>query len=96
MDAIDSRYTKAEKNSIIKFHSLYVLLFCLGGTDYVGQSVTLTFTPEMTQQCFNVSIINDDNYELAEEFFVNITTSEDFVDLAPMFTVLTIIDDEGN
>ena len=72
------------------------VLICLVGTDYVDQSVTLTFTPQMTRQCFNVSIINDDNYELAEAFFVNITTAEDFVDLSPMFTVMTIIDDEGN
>ena len=72
------------------------VLICLVGTDYVDQSVTLTFTPQMTRLCFNVSIVNDDNYELAEEFFVNITTTEDFVDLSPMFTVMTIIDDEGN
>ena len=55
----------------------------------------LTFAPGMLQDCFNVSIINDDMYENPEEFFANITTTDTQVTISPMTTVITIIDNDG-
>lgn len=63
--------------------------------DYVDRSVPLTFSADVSQVCFNVSIIDDDNYELVEEFYANLTTADPNVQLSPMFTVLRINDDDS-
>ena len=59
-------------------------------------SHTLTFGPDVDdQQCFNVTIVDDDVYELREDFFVNLTTSEPLVTLMPTTTVVMIDDEDG-
>ena len=55
----------------------------------------LTFAPRMLHDCFNVAIIDDDLYENPEEFFANITTTDPQVNISPMITVITIIDNDG-
>ena len=63
-----------------------------GGLDFVNAAVTLTFSPARNTECFDVRILDDDDYEATEEFFVNLTTSDAQVRLSPHFTVMTIID----
>lgn len=67
----------------------------IGGDDYATDSVMLTFNADNPRNCFNVSIIDNDLYELRESFFVNLTTTAPLVELAPMFTVV-MIDDEDS
>ena len=55
----------------------------------------LTFAPGMLQDCFNVTIIDDNLYENPEEFFANISTTDTQVTISPMTTVITIIDNDG-
>ena len=55
----------------------------------------LTFTPDMLQACFNVTIVDDGYYEDTEDFFVNITTTDPLVNTSPMSTVVTVIDNDG-
>lgn len=40
------------------------------GDDYQSKTGTLTFAPNETSKSFNVTIINDDEPELAESFLV--------------------------
>ncbi len=52
------------------------------------------FTPNSSRHCFNLTIINDDNYEVREEFYVNLTTT-DSVTLSPNFFIIVLDDDES-
>jgi len=54
--------------------------------------VTLTFSQDTNKECFTVRIIDDDDYEATEEFFVNLTTSDTQVRLSPHFSVVVISD----
>ena len=73
----------------------FSLFLSAGGSDFEVNIVMLTFAPGMLQDCFNVTIIDDDLYENPEEFFANITTIETQVNIFPMTTVITIIDNDG-
>lgn len=47
------------------------------GIDYNGNQTTLTISPEQNYQaCFNLSIINDDMFEVNEDFFIRLTSSD--------------------
>ncbi len=73
-----------------------VLLYYLtDGEDYTADPRTLTFSPGMLRVCYNVAILDDNRYELNEDFFVNITTSDPQTDIIPMSAIVTIEDDEG-
>ena len=74
---------------------LYCLYLFSGGSDYIENNAQLIFSPGMTRQCFNVSIINDESFENVEEFFVNLTTTDPLVLLSPVFTTVAIMDDDG-
>ena len=74
--------------------SLFVL-HSSDGADYNSQPITLTFGPGVDRNCFNVTIIDDDSYEVREDFFVNLTTSEPLVTVMPMSTVVRINDLDG-
>ena len=76
-------------------HQCFSLFLSPGGSDFEVNSVMLTFAPRMLQDCFNVTIIDDDLYENPEEFFANITTIDTQVNISPMTTVITIIDNDG-
>ena len=73
----------------------FSLFLSPGGSDFEVNSAMLTFAPRMLQDCFNVSIINDDMYENPEEFAANITTTDTQVTISPMTIVNTIIDNGG-
>ena len=55
----------------------------------------LTFAPRMLQDCFNVTIMDDNLYENQKELFSKITTTDTQVTISPMITVITIIDNDG-
>ena len=75
---------------------LYCLYLFSGGTDYIENNAQLIFSPGMTRQCFNISIINDESFENnVEDFFVNLTTTDPLVLLSPVFTTVVIMDDDG-
>ena len=63
--------------------------------DYVSSPVTLTFDSSMSRRCFDTTIVNDYRYELREDFFVNLTTSDLDIDLRPSNTIV-MIDDEDS
>ena len=63
--------------------------------DYQSLSVQLTFTPNMTEICNNVIIINDIFYEDPENLDVQLTTVDPDVTLRPDMGTITILDEEG-
>ena len=73
--------------------SLYFL--SPGYSDFEVNIIELTFSPKIRQNCFNTTIIDDNLYEYAEDFFVNITTADSQFVISPMITVLTILDNDG-
>ncbi len=82
----------------IKWALLFTKILILSltdGEDYTADPRTLTFSPGMSRVCFNVTILDDDRYELNEDLFVNITTSDPQTDINPMSAIVTIEDDEG-
>ncbi len=61
----------------------------------MGNRVDLMFAPGSDRQCFDVSITNDDNFEVTEKFFANLTTLDNDIQLAPMFTTVRILDEDS-
>ena len=58
--------------------------------------MTFTFSKDITQQCFNVGIFDDDDInELQRTFLVMLTTGDPQVDLLPDTATITIIDNDG-
>ena len=53
------------------------------------------FTPQTQRHCFNVRLIDDTVYEATQEFFVNLTTTEENISLSPNFIVISVNDDDG-
>ncbi len=68
--------------------------YYVGGNDFVATPYSFTFTPTQTQYCFNVTLIDDEAYEVREEFIVNITSDNPGVLLAPHFTVIVVDDND--
>ena len=66
-----------------------------GDSDFLGDSVVLTFTPGMSRACFNVDIVDDDLYEEPEDFIARISTTDRQVSVSPMATTVTILDNDG-
>lgn len=67
---------------------------CPADEDYVNRTINLALSNTTTaSNCFNVSIINDNRYELTEEFLVNITTL-DHVDVYSYLKIV-IVDEDG-
>ncbi len=49
----------------------------------------------MLRVCFDITIVNDNRYELDENFYVNITTMDPQTQINPMATQITILDEES-
>ena len=81
--------------TLLDYRSIYTNYFYPDGEDYRADPRVLTFSPGVDRVCFDVSIIDDNRYELNEDFFVNLTTSDPQVDINPMTAVVTILDDES-
>lgn len=72
--------------------------FCFqsGVSDYKDIPYNFLFTPNETRHCFDVVLINDNRYEVREEFFVNLTTNTtEAVNLNPHFTIIRVDDDDS-
>ena len=63
--------------------------------DYQSLTVQLTFTPNMTEICRNVVLINDVFYEDPEQLTVRLTTVDPDVVFMPDEGTITILDKEG-
>ena len=79
----------------IRVHKIFP--FNADGEDFLSRAVSLTFSLGNMRVCFNTTILDDSHYELREKFFVNISTSNNRVDIMPSTsaTVVTILDDES-
>lgn len=68
-------------------------IFYTANEDYIDRTMNLTLSNKTTpRNCFNISIVNDDRYELKEEFLVNITTL-DLITLS--YITIVIVDEDG-
>ncbi len=67
----------------------------VGNIDYEETPHHFLFTPNSSRHCFSLTIINDDNYEVREEFYVNLTTTDNMVTLSPNFVIIVLDDDES-
>ena len=64
--------------------------------DYTAASGEFTFSSSSSQQCVNITILDDSVFEsMLETFSVNIDTSVDRVVLEPNTTVVQIVDNDG-
>ena len=61
--------------------------------DYKAASGILAFSSSLRQQCVNITIVDDDVFELLETFTVNINASVDRVMLKTNITMVEIVDD---
>ena len=88
---------KIKKHELLRTLSQYIiiLIFFAADEDYKEEIISLTFSQDDTQMCFNVSIIDDNIYEQDEVFFANLTTNDSKVTLSPHLTNLTIKSDDG-
>ena len=62
------------------------------GENYISDSQIFTFTYNVNRICFNLTILDNDLYELNKQFSVILTTSDPQVDIMPAVTVVTIQD----
>ncbi len=63
--------------------------------DYVGTPYSFLFTPNQRRHCLNVTIIDDGNYEVRQEFFINMTTDDSMVTLSPKYRVIVLDDNDS-
>ena len=63
--------------------------------DYQPLSVQLTFTPNMTETCLNITTTDDTVYESQENFSVTLTTMDVGITINPGVLTITILDDDG-
>ena len=79
---------------------IFILVHAISanGSDYQVKSMLLTFGPTFTRTDIPVTIIDNNVYELAEEFNGILSFPGDpvpGVTLSPAATVVTILDDDG-
>jgi len=77
----------------------FALVFCLycdilGGKDFIETPYHFIFTPAQQRHCFNVTLINNNRYEATEEFYVNLTSTDENLRLSPSFKVIAIDDED--
>jgi N-acetylneuraminic acid mutarotase len=66
----------------------------IAGSDYTAVSGTLTFTPGVTNQTFNVPIIDDSLFEDSETFLVGLTGASNATIGSPGSAQVTIVDND--
>ncbi len=62
--------------------------------DYVNDRTTLALSV-IEHTCFTYRVINDNAYELFEDFFINITSPNQSLILMPNSVAITIKDDDS-
>lgn len=74
-----------------------IIFDCLGPEDYMYVSDVVTFDigEEYDLYCLYINIIDDDICEEDESFSIQLTSTDDCVDIVDGSGSLTIIDDDG-
>ncbi len=62
--------------------------------DYNVVNESLTFTPSMMRDCFNVTTVGDDDLEFEENLNLVLSSSDSNVILDPAMAIVTIDDDD--
>ena len=70
-------------------------MYYAAGDDYGVLQTNLLFELTTTQQCRNISIVDDRALESGEVFSVNLTTVDSSVVLSPNISTVLIIDNDG-
>lgn len=76
---------------------LLLLCVCIGNSDYIPVSTTLTFVPTTVpeqRRCINVSIIDDTSFENDEQFLVLMRAQHAAVSIDISQTEVLILDDD--
>lgn len=63
--------------------------------DYVPLERTLVFMPSITETCFNISIVDDEVHELAENFTVHLTSPDPRIVVNVKYFTVTILDEDS-
>ena len=66
------------------------------GEDFLDNPMSLSVMPTVGERvCFTYSLVNDDIYEVNEEFFINLTTTDPSVTLMPNHRIIIVSDDDS-
>ena len=78
---------------------IFVFTIVAGEQDYIPFTSTLSkpLSNETRSQCFDVSIIDDNLFELTESFTLLVTLADDTqpVIISPSVAIIEIVDDDG-
>ena len=72
-----------------------LILACLVDVDYKESPTSVTIRRNTQGSCFTPTILDDDKYELRDEFFINLTSTDSTLIIDPHFRVVSILDDDG-
>ena len=64
-------------------------------SDFIGIPRMLTLSNSTPRACFTFDVVNDELYELREDFFVNLTTTDQTVTFRLSYIIVMILDDDG-
>ena len=77
-------------------HLLHVMFLIISEPlDYGRISVQLTFNATVSRACADVTIVDDDEFEVEESFNVTLTTTDGDVTLEPKSGIILITDEDG-
>jgi hypothetical protein len=79
----------------LESYTMKSFLSIADGTDYIGNPEMLTLSNMIQSSCFTFNVINDNIYELQEDLFANLTTTDQTVTLRPSFRIVRIDDDDS-
>lgn len=82
--------------STVALYNVCSILSSAAGTDYVFWSVSkITFNSGKTELFYDISIIDDNVYELPETFTVSMSTTDSSMRFGVGSAIVTIIDTDG-
>lgn len=81
---------------LLFFHAiLHASLLFVAGEDFGAIPVSLTVSNATPESCFAIPVINDNAYELREEFFINLTSKDPAVNVIQNNKIIMILDDDS-
>ena len=66
--------------------------FFAAGSDYLPVSLPFTFSGSVSENCFNITLLDDDVLESPENFILDLDTDDSSVTLAPEEAEVQIAD----
>ena len=84
-----------ERDAIVTVQSVQLIVGFQQVLDYQPLFMQITFTPNVTEACLNITITDDTIYETQETFSVTLTTLDIGINLSPDVLSITILDDDG-